>query len=177
MRPLKTNVPFPSFSLSCPYRGILAWLLRTESFFMFHAWHTPNRWSASRAYNATSNFRTQKMTGWLGSAFGTRKSWSLPFVACLGALDGSHIPVKAEGWSLMSYLNWHGWFSINLIAIVDAKMSFVHAFTGCPGRIGDSRVFKDSSFYRRMVDSATRLFPSGYFFIGVSSVHVLMSGS
>ena len=104
----------------------------------------------------------------VGAAFGTRKRWSWPFSLCLGALDGSHIPVKAEGLSRLSYLNWHGWFSINLMAMVDANMSFVYAFTGRPGRMGDSRVFKDSMFYQRMGSATHRLFPVGYFIIGQS---------
>lgn len=112
--------------------------------------------------------KTEAERAAVGNAFGIRKKWSWPLGLCLGALDGSHIPVKAEGLHRLSYLNWHEWFSINLMAIVDSNMSFVYAFTGRPGRMGDSRVFKDSSFYRRMVDSATRLFPLDYFIIGAT---------
>ncbi len=77
---------------------------------------------------------------------------------CVGALDGSHIPIIAPHHFPEDYRNRKGFHSINLQGCVDYAGLFIDIFVGFPGMAPDSRVFRHSSFSSRIDDGT--LFPS-----------------
>ena len=77
---------------------------------------------------------------------------------CVGAVDGSHIPIVAPRESPEDYRNRKGFHSINLQGCVDYSGLFIDTFIGFPGKAHDSRVFRHSSLAARM--AAGTLFPN-----------------
>ena len=71
---------------------------------------------------------------------GFRKHKGLPGVR--GAIDGSHIPVKAPQECPENYINRKNFHSVNLTAICDDEMRFLDCYAGWPGSVHDSRVLK-----------------------------------
>ncbi|KAL1250552.1 hypothetical protein QQF64_018348 [Cirrhinus molitorella] len=63
--------------------------------------------------------------------------WGLP--NCIGAIDGSHIPIIAPEEYHCDYFNRKGWHSIILQGVVDGKGLFWNVFTGLPGSLHDAR--------------------------------------
>ena len=61
----------------------------------------------------------------------------------LGAIDGKHVAIRCpkNGGSL--YYNYKGFHSIILLALVDAKYSFVWVDVGTNGSISDAQIFND----------------------------------
>ncbi|KAM9364221.1 uncharacterized protein KZ484_010498 isoform 2-T4 [Pholidichthys leucotaenia] len=100
--------------------------------------------------------------------------WGLPL--CVGAIDGSHIPIIAPEECHTDYFNRKGWHSIILQGVVDGKGLFWNVFAGLPGSMHDARVLRLS----RLWELATRgnLFPpirnigalcTGYYILGDSA--------
>ncbi|XP_074030781.1 uncharacterized protein [Leptinotarsa decemlineata] len=61
--------------------------------------------------------------------------WNYP--NCVGAIDGKHINIQAPANSGTEHYNYKGFFSIVLLAVVDANYNFKYANVGCQGRISD----------------------------------------
>ncbi|KAI2645889.1 Protein ANTAGONIST OF LIKE HETEROCHROMATIN PROTEIN 1 [Labeo rohita] len=74
---------------------------------------------------------------------------------CVGAIDGTHIPIISPRENPADYHNRKGWHSIILQGIADHKMlliticciSFTDVYVGWPGRTHDARVLADSDIY------------------------------
>ncbi|XP_033976317.1 protein ANTAGONIST OF LIKE HETEROCHROMATIN PROTEIN 1-like [Trematomus bernacchii] len=64
---------------------------------------------------------------------------------CVGAVDGSHIPILRPEEYHNEYFNRKGWHSVILQGVVDGKGLFWSVFVGLPGSMHDSRVFSLSS--------------------------------
>ena len=73
--------------------------------------------------------------------------WGFP--QRMGAVDGSHIPIKAPVKFHADYHNRKGWYSIILQGLVDSSGQFIGITVGWPGRVHDARVFANSSLYRK----------------------------
>lgn len=86
---------------------------------------------------------------------GFRDKWRFPQVA--GAIDGTHIKIRAPSENSASYYNRKGDYSIILQAVVDHRMRFWDINVGRAGKIHDARVFALSSLYQRGTDGT--LFP------------------
>jgi hypothetical protein len=71
-----------------------------------------------------------------------RSRWNLPH--CLGAIDGKHIAIKRPRLSSTLYHNYKGFFSIILLAVVDADYKFIWAVVGANGSTSDCAVFNAS---------------------------------
>uniref|UniRef100_A0A8C1N976 DDE Tnp4 domain-containing protein n=1 Tax=Cyprinus carpio TaxID=7962 RepID=A0A8C1N976_CYPCA len=71
--------------------------------------------------------------------------WGLPH--CIGAIDGSHIPIIAPEEYHCDYFNHKCWHSIILQGVVDAKGLFWNVFTGLPGSLHDARVLRLSTLW------------------------------
>ena len=71
------------------------------------------------------------------------------FPQCIGAVDGTHIPIISLQQCPTDYYNRKGWHSIILQGTVDHAGRFIDMYVGCPGQVHDVQVFANSSLYRR----------------------------
>jgi hypothetical protein len=112
--------------------------------------------------------------GWrlISDKFGTR--WNF-WHAC-GALDGKHIAVKAPANSGTVFHNYKGFFSIIMLALVDADYKFMWIDVGANGSTSDCAVFNVSEL-KEALDTDTLGLPAPeplpgddreipYFFVG-----------
>lgn len=75
-------------------------------------------------------------------------SGSPSFSGVVGAIDGSHIRIKPPARHRIDYLNYKGFYSVNMQAICDSSGRFLDIYVGYPGSVHDTRIMKNSSFYR-----------------------------
>ena len=71
------------------------------------------------------------------------------FPNVVGAIDGSHITIKAPQVNREDYFNGKQNYSINLQGVVDAADKFIDVSTGLPGSIHDARISRLSTLYLR----------------------------
>ena len=88
---------------------------------------------------------------WLHVADRFKELWN--FNNCIGAIDGKHIRIQPPPNSGSDYFNYKHFFSIVLMAIVDADYKFIYANIGCNGRISDGGVFRDSSIHQALEEN------------------------
>ncbi|XP_058980672.1 putative nuclease HARBI1 [Musca domestica] len=74
----------------------------------------------------------------------------LGFPQCIGALDGCHIEVHPSKEDATDYYNYKGWYSVVLLALVDARCRFIYVSCGSPGRCNDSQIFEGSSLKQQL---------------------------
>ncbi|XP_041917358.1 putative nuclease HARBI1 [Alosa sapidissima] len=79
----------------------------------------------------------------------------------VGAIDGSHVRIKPPNCHKLDYLNYKGFYSINMLTICDSNGRFLDIYVGYPGSVHDTRIMKNSSFY-----TAGRYPPTGYIILG-----------
>ncbi|XP_048006268.1 protein ANTAGONIST OF LIKE HETEROCHROMATIN PROTEIN 1-like [Leguminivora glycinivorella] len=84
---------------------------------------------------------------WLVVANDYDTLWNFPH--CLGAIDGKHILLQSPINSGSEFYNYKGFFSIVLLAVVDAKYNFLYVNIGCQGRISsnEANLSQASSFF------------------------------
>ena len=80
--------------------------------------------------------------GWREVANQFSPRWN--FHHCLGAIDGKHVEIKKPCNSGSTYYNYEGYFSIILLAVVDADYKFLWCNIGAEGSAGDAGVFNGS---------------------------------
>jgi hypothetical protein len=66
------------------------------------------------------------------------------FRDCIGAIDGTHIPVIVPTFELPKYIGRHGYASQNVMAVGYFDMRFTFVITGWPGSVHDTRVLLDT---------------------------------
>ena len=74
--------------------------------------------------------------------------WQFP--CCFAAIDGCHIPIKCPSGGRganKEHHNFKNFYSIVLMALVDAKYRFIWAGCGYPGNSHDSLIFKSTQLY------------------------------
>ena len=81
--------------------------------------------------------------------------WNYPF--CVGALDGKHFSIKQPAKSGSEYYNYKNFFSVILLALVDANYRFLYVDVGAPGRAGDAGGFNGSSLKKSLDDKSLNL--------------------
>ena len=92
---------------------------------------------------------------WLVIADLFKDRWQLP--NCVGAADGKHLQILHPRNSGSEFFNCKGFFSIVLLAVVDADYKFIFADVGCQGRISDGGVLRNSQFWKALVDGTLGL--------------------
>jgi len=60
----------------------------------------------------------------------------------VGTIDGCHIEINAPSRNHVDYFNQKQHYSVNLQAIVDSNLNFLHASVGYRGSIHDARVLR-----------------------------------
>ena len=79
---------------------------------------------------------------------GFQTRWGVP--QCVGAVDGSHIPICGPKDNHTDYYNRKGYYSIILQGLVDHRYCFLDVYIGWPGSVHDARVFAHSSLYTKL---------------------------
>ncbi|XP_071486760.1 uncharacterized protein [Diadema antillarum] len=77
---------------------------------------------------------------------------TLGFPQAAGAIDGTHIPIKAPEEAKEDYFNRKHFYSVVLQAVVDADGRFIDTNVGRPGSVHDARVFALSSVKKRLAE-------------------------
>ena len=77
----------------------------------------------------------------------------LGFPQCVGAIDGSHIPVNAPSDDSVSYYCYKGYCSSILFAVVDARCRYIYISVGNPGKNNDAYLYTISSI-KEILDSS-----------------------
>ena len=92
---------------------------------------------------------------WLSMAKEFEEKWQFP--NCFGTIDGKHVPLINPFNSGSTYFNYKSFFSIVLLALVDADYKFLYVTVGCQGCISDGGVFKNSGLYHLLVNGEINL--------------------
>lgn len=92
---------------------------------------------------------------WLQVANNFYKRWNFPH--CLGSIDGKHVAIQKPIGSGSEYYNYKGFFSVVLLALVDANCNFLYVNIGCQGRISDGGVFANTEFRKKLIDGDLNL--------------------
>ncbi|XP_041437218.1 protein ALP1-like [Xenopus laevis] len=79
------------------------------------------------------------------------------FPNCLGALGGKHIRVTMSFKNGSKYFNYKKYFSVVLLATVDANYCFTIIDVGSYGSTGDASAFRNSAMGCRLSEGALRL--------------------
>ncbi|KAG6518765.1 hypothetical protein ZIOFF_022246 [Zingiber officinale] len=63
---------------------------------------------------------------------------------CLGALDGTYIPVHVPIQDKAKYRTRKGTIAVNVLGVCDRNMNFIYVLTGWEGSAADARVLRDA---------------------------------
>lgn len=80
----------------------------------------------------------------------------------VGAIDGCHLEINAPSRNKEDYFNRKQHYSVNLQAVVDCDLKFMHVAVCYPGSIHDARVLRLSGLYnlgnnKQILQSPTRI--------------------
>ena len=81
------------------------------------------------------------------------EEWQFPYA--FSAVDGSHLPIKCPNGgaqAMKQYFNFKGFYSIVLMALVDAVYRFICASVGAPGNTHDSTLLQSTDLWKKIVD-------------------------
>ncbi|KAB0805363.1 hypothetical protein PPYR_02333 [Photinus pyralis] len=81
------------------------------------------------------------------------------FPNCVGTIDGKHIRCMNPRRGGSNFFNYKKFFSIVLMAVVDANLRFVAIDVGAYGKEGDSTVFRDSPLGKKLYSGSLNLPP------------------
>ena len=87
---------------------------------------------------------------WIEIETGFRLRWNFP--NCCGVVDGKHIAVRQPPGSGSQFFNYKNYFSIVLMAVVDAGYRFTMVDVGNYGSNSDTGIWKNSIIGRRHIN-------------------------
>ncbi|CAF4956650.1 unnamed protein product [Pieris macdunnoughi] len=101
--------------------------------------------------------------------------WNFP--NCVGAIDGKHVRIKAPKRSGLLYFNYKEYYSIVLLAVVDADCKFNAVDIGSYGREEDACIYLKSQI-GKMIKINTFNIPAPKVIPGTNNVvpHVIVGG-
>lgn len=70
------------------------------------------------------------------------------FPGVIGAIDGSHIPIRTPTEFPENYTNRKGYPSLILQAVCDCNLKFLDVYCGWPGSVHDARVLRNSPLFK-----------------------------
>ncbi|XP_068129135.1 uncharacterized protein [Hyperolius riggenbachi] len=79
------------------------------------------------------------------------------FPNCVGAVDGKHIRIQLPSGSGSRYYNYKKYFSVMLMAVVDANYKFLTIDVGSYGSTADSNIFRSSLIGSRLYNGTLNL--------------------
>lgn len=92
---------------------------------------------------------------WMDIANTFKEVWNFP--NCGGAIDGKHVRIVPPSNSGSYYFNYKGFYSIIMLAVVDAKYNFLYLDIGKNGRNSDGSVIQQTEFYHRLQNGTLNL--------------------
>ena len=98
-----------------------------------------------------------KQEDWEAIETGFRLRWNFP--NCCGTVDGKHVAVRQPPGSGSLYYNYKNYFSIVLMAVVDAGYRFVMVDIGNYGSNSDTGIWKQSIIGQRHIQDDLGLPP------------------
>ncbi|KAM4026827.1 uncharacterized protein ACNLHF_022691 [Anomaloglossus baeobatrachus] len=84
--------------------------------------------------------------------------WQFP--NCGGALDEKHVRITQPGNSGSYFFNYKGYFSVIMMALVDANYEFITVEVGMNGRVSDGGVIEHTRFGQRLDNCELNLPPN-----------------
>ena len=103
---------------------------------------------------------------------GFRTKWGFP--QCIGAIDGTHIPIIAPKEHPLDYYNRKGYHSLLMQALVDDEYRFLNVNTGWPGSVHDARMLSNSKLFQKC--EAGTFLPRWEESLGTTTVPLLILG-
>ena len=73
---------------------------------------------------------------------------------CAGAIDGTHVPIKAPSENYTDYVNRKSYHSIVMQGLADSRYLFRDIVVSWPGSVHDARVLSNSEIYKLGNDGA-----------------------
>ncbi|XP_077137483.1 uncharacterized protein LOC143802895 isoform X2 [Ranitomeya variabilis] len=95
---------------------------------------------------------------WKKIASDFEQLWQFP--NCGGALDGKHVRITQPPNSGSYFYNYKGYFSIILMALVNANYEFINVDVGMNGRVSDGGVLEHTLFGERLNNCDLHLPPN-----------------
>ena len=81
------------------------------------------------------------------------------FPRCIGAIDGTHIPIKAPSNHHEHYINRKGFHPMQLQVVCDTDMIFTDVCCGWPRAAHDARILRNSTLFHDAVARTDDIFP------------------
>ncbi|XP_071056177.1 putative nuclease HARBI1 isoform X2 [Onthophagus taurus] len=81
---------------------------------------------------------------WMNIAEDFKTYWQVE--NCVGAIDGRHIDIRQPPGSGSYFFNYKGFYSIVLLAVVNANYEFIYVNCGTNGRVSDGGVLMETDF-------------------------------
>ena len=103
----------------------------------FNAEVFPEEWTEDRWKTIADKFYTR---------------WNMPHT--MGALDGKHVAIKKPSNSGSLYHNYKGYFSIPMLALVDADYKFQWVEFGGIGHMSDAQIFLETDLRQDLEDGS-----------------------
>lgn len=92
---------------------------------------------------------------WLEVAQKFNDMWNFP--NCGGAIDGKHVRITPPANCGSFYYNYKGFFSIVMMAVVNANYEFIYLDIGTNGRHSDASILERTEFFKRLQNETLHL--------------------